>query len=72
MSKLDRLRTPQKPTESNKLGPWEPTETEQLTKQHSGVGPRPLCTFIADMQFVFHVGPLTIGAWTISDFGAFP
>lgn len=29
---------------------------------HTRAGPRPPCTYVADLQFGFHAGPPTIGA----------
>lgn len=43
-------------------------EAESPTKEHAGAGPRPLPpTFVVDVQHGLHGGPLTTGAWAVSD-----
>jgi len=51
-------------TESTNLNPWEVSETEPPTKEHTWAGPRPppLFTFVADVQLSLHVGPQPMGA----------
>jgi hypothetical protein len=62
--------TTRRPTESTTLSPWELTETEATTKEHSGAGSSSTCCptpFVVDMQLGLHVGPLTIGAGAASE-----
>jgi hypothetical protein len=33
------------------------SETESPTKEHTQAGPRPHCTYVADVQLGLHVGP---------------
>jgi hypothetical protein len=33
------------------------SDSEPPTKEHTGVGPRPPCTHVADVQLALHVGP---------------
>ena len=51
-------------TESTNLRPCGLSETELSTKEHIKAGPSPP---VADVQICPHVGPLTIGALTITD-----
>ena len=53
--KRDRNSTG-RPTESRNLGLWS-SESEPPTKEHTWDGPRPLCTYVADMYLGLHVGP---------------
>jgi len=49
-------------TESNNLDPWELSETEPPTKEHTMAGSRPPSTYVADLQLSLHVGSPTTGA----------
>jgi hypothetical protein len=48
-----------RPTESTNLDPWELSEIEPSSKEHTWAGPRSHSTYIADIQLSLHVGPLT-------------
>ena len=53
--KGDRNST-ERPTKSTNPNPWA-TQSEQPTKEHTQTGPRPPCTYVADVQFGIQVGP---------------
>ena len=52
--------TIRRPTESTNLGLWWLTDAEPSTKSNEGTEPRPLYTFVVDMQLGFHMSPLTM------------
>jgi hypothetical protein len=46
-----------RPTQSINLDPWRVSGTELPTKKHTWTGPRPPCSYVADVQLGLHVGP---------------
>lgn len=53
------------PTELTNLDPWELSETEPPTKEHTQAGPRPPRSYVADMKLGLHVSPPTTGVGTV-------
>ena len=45
-------------------------ETEPPTKDHTWAGPRPPCTYVADVQLGLHADLPTAAAGAVSDFVA--
>ena len=60
----DRKST-ERPTELANLDPWELSETERSTKEHTWARLGPPCTYVADMQLCLHVGPPTTGSQAV-------
>jgi hypothetical protein len=50
----------ERPTESTNLDPWGLSEYEPPTKEYTWAGPRPLFTYVVDMQLGFHVDPVQL------------
>ena len=46
-----------RPTQSTNLDPWRVSGTELPTKKHTWTGPRPPCSYVADVHLDLHTGP---------------
>lgn len=46
---------------------WNILGTEPPSKQNAWAGARPPYSYVADAQFILHVGPLKAGANAVSD-----
>lgn len=54
------------PRESTDLNPGG-SQSKPPTKEQTWAGPKPLCTYVADVQPGLHASPPTTGAWAVPD-----
>ena len=54
-------------TKSTNLDPWGLPEIEPPTKEPAWAGPKPPCTYVADVHLGLYVGPPKTGGGTVPE-----